>query len=227
MGEHSFDYLPEDIKQIIAQLEVLRQRGCDLVLRDSFCKLRLAEIRGDEPEPAYSVKIERLKMSDLVKAGPLSVGLTYPSAPGIVFPPLAEGQDSWRVGNKVYDFTDNALIKAIKEADKLISDELCPDCKESVHDHCIYCSECADADHSECEKKWEATQSYYWPEMPLPAARELNFGSIQGGMFGSSPLIDSLKPRASETWTCEKGCGFEGNTEDRTECEVCQRGRGD
>jgi hypothetical protein len=29
------------------------------------------------------------------------------------------------------------------------------------------------------------------------------------------------------TWTCERGCGYDGNTAERVACEVCARGRGD
>jgi hypothetical protein len=48
--------------------------------------------------------------------------------------------------------------------------------------------------------------------------------AVMGPHFDES--IHVILPKG-ETWTCERGCGYDGNTADRNTCEVCGRGRGD
>jgi hypothetical protein len=114
--------------------------------------------------------------------GPYVVDENVPAneirARAIGFPAPIVGQDGWSITG-VGDFYTNGNRMDAHHS-------VCPDCQEDVHDHCTYCGQCGDGDHSECEQAYNAT----------------NAGTMAAGLpTPSAPTVASIVKEAHDTLT--------------------------
>jgi hypothetical protein len=184
--------------------------------------------RADAPEKERCSKCETIRdaVNDVARFFEPTELLFLSEPPVTIF----ADQENFPPAGKSQAAIRKAAVKAVSESMNRTFNQIafgepgqkgqvytaCPDCGEDVHDHCVYCSDCADANHAECDKHAAEAMQGGSGNLALPPTPPM--GAATGSLGGVMYEIGDVP----EVWTCDRHLTPVPDIPQGEPCPICR-----